>query len=348
MQLIQVNQQLEELYFSCSASKYVSHYPIQCRYEKLLKECASIDFTTESNEQVTDHHALKTKLETELERLKKANEKLIRGIDFEKECTALVEANDVVNLEGLTYIGEYFGIGPGPRGKDVVGGLEFVREQYRTKPSRRTHENQMGLDKLCDLLSDPRLPVPETNFCLFQNIRERMQAIIKADAPNDLMAHVFYADQDTINFSLRLAASTDTSIECLLFLLSRSAPSAEMVTTNILTPGQPSGQIALHRAILSKKTMPISVLMDRLSNPSNDILRQLLVRDKRNLSPIDLISKIEDRFIQDCAIQAIRNALENYQSIPEVKLSSEQLSSVEKALHNVNLQPKTIYGFRVS
>jgi hypothetical protein len=326
MHLTDINQKLEELHARCSA------------HEKLLKECGALDFTAELSEHVAAHHALKIRLESKLDQLKKSNQKLIRATDFKRECILLVNANDTVNLEGLVDIGEYFGIGPGPRGTDVVGGLDSVREWYRTYPSQRTSSNQTGLNKLCDLLHEPRLPIPKTNFDLFQNPRKKVQVIIKADAQTDLMMWLLHANQEDIDFALRLSASTDTSTECLHFLLLRAAPSAEYVKVNLLASGQPSGQIALHRAIQSQKITPLLILLDKESNPSEDILRQLLVCDSRNLRPIDLIDRINDANTRRIVINIVNDALKKYQSIPELQLSVEALHSVEETLNEIALK----------
>ena len=337
MHLTDINKRLEKLHTDCSAYQYVSHYPIQCQYEKLLKECEMLDFHSEPSEHVVAHQALKARLISNLFQLKESYSKLIRAKNFETACIKLINANDIANLEGLVDIGEYFGIGPGPRGTDVVGGLDSVREWYRINPSKRTVSNQAGLNKLCDLLHEPRLSVVVTNFNLFQDPRKKVQAIIKADALTDLMIWLPVAKKDDIDFALRLAASTDSSIQCLQFLLLRAAPLEEYVTVNLLQPGQPSGQIALHRAIQSQKQMPLLMLLNSDSNPSEDILRQLLVRDGRNLRPIDLIDEIHDVYTRKVVIDIVKDALKKYQPVPALQLSLEALHSVEETLNEAIL-----------
>lgn len=305
---------LNELLQHCSSQKYVSHYPIECEYEKLIRDDEHIDSAK--------YQASKTLLVDRLQKLEAANRILIKKLDFEQTCITLIKANDVANFTGLVNIGKYFGTGP--RGTDVCSGLSIVLKLFEKNPSWRKATNKRCLDRLCDILREPHLSIPQTNFQMLTKSRQKLEAIIKADAIDDLMIWILHAAQEDLDFGLRLAASDDTYSNFLVFFLYRTSPSSEHVRINLLAAGQPSGRIAMHRAIDSEKIFSVSILLNPATNRSNELLRQLLIRDNKNLRPIDLIRTIANDSIRANMVQKIRTTVELYQQTPRLALSAEE------------------------
>lgn len=329
MTLKEAIEKIKLLSQSLNKQGYLSHYTIELELNKIQLPASS----AEDKILLSEYQKLRIDLENKLSQLKNSNRVMLQTLDFVATCIELINKNDTNNLVDLILIGEYFGTGPDRT--DVTSALLEVYEHFRTQPELRKASNKQALDELCTRLNEPRLSPPNLNFDLFAAPIQKVKAILNANAINSLMVWLVNAKQDDRNFALRAAASVDTCSHCLMFLLLRTEPNTEAAPIDLLAPGQPSGQIALHRAISSGKTVIVSLLLDEKFNPSNDLLKQLLVRDKKGFSPIDLIEKISDDIDQSCMITRIQAALNKYRNDPRLKLPEEDFELIEKNLETV-------------
>ncbi|MFC3909750.1 hypothetical protein ACFORL_11780 [Legionella dresdenensis] len=332
MKLQEAIDKLNSLNQRSTSAIYISHHSIKNELNDVLNNYLPNAFE-QNSPLFAQYEVLTDALKGKIQSLYESNQQMIKKLDFEETCTELINKNDVENLTGLINIGEYFGTGP--HGKDVCTPLDNIYDFFRTNPQQRTSSNKAALDKLCDILKETRLAIPERNFKLFANPRERVKAILKANEISDLMVWLVSATQDDREFALRAAASVDTCKDCLLFLLSRTAPNCKEASINLLAQGQPSGQNALHRAIASGKTLIVSILLDDKLNPSNGLLKQLLARDSKGLTPIDLIKKMADKIDQSRVVDRITTALNNYQNNSRFGLTEANIQSLNQNLDQV-------------
>lgn len=336
--------------------KYLCHY----RFQEKLKDCIKVvEFPAGDSEDnkklISELKVLQTRIQHDLNELKAGNEKKIKSLDFEKTCMSLIKANDVTNFSELVNIGHYFGIGR--MGTDVLTPLFNLYDFFKKNASMRTVANKPCVDKLCEILRYPLLPVPQSYPQPFSKPRETLTKILKTDGSTDLMMWLLHATQEDRDFALRCAAATDTSKNCLGFLLCQTAPGKQK-PINLLAAGLPSKQIALHRAVLSGKTLIVAMLLDTEINPSLDLLRQLLVCDKDGLTPVELIRKIKKNgdaeSVVSCSLMLtrIREALVKNQTNPQLQLSLQELhvvnTTIDKIQAEVELDEKMLSESRQS
>lgn len=338
-------QELNALSQQCSLQQYQSHYPLKQRLDELEEKVSfPKDGSVENQEIIQKFQAAKSKVEVQLSQLEKSNEQMIKELKFEATCVELVKTNDLANLKGLIDIGHYFGTGF--EGRDVCVALDRIYDFFRTNSSLIKASNKPCMDYLSDSCKRPRLQsqnqAPANNFQMYPDPRKRAIAILKADSVNDLMVWLLSANQADRDYALRASASIDSCPQCLMFLLRRtSAEKNQQRGINLLAAGQPSGQIALHRAILSGKTIVLSMLLDEDFNPSDDLLKQLLVRDKNGLTPIDCIGTLKedeaDLIDRSRMIERIKEAFIKYQTNPKFGLTSKESDTINLAIVRIQI-----------
>lgn len=341
---------LKELHQSQTSPtrKYFSHYPLERKHERLIKAFETVDAGKEAH-LVTEFARLNAAIKDELSKHKKSNEQSIKLIDFVETCIALINAGDQTNFDGLVDIGEYFGAWIKGRKIEVSAALYFVLERFERNASQRTPSNKACLDLLCKILNEPSLPLPKAVSATFGlptsqvSNRQKIAVILQADAIDALMVWLLSANPEDRNFALRAACYKEGATQCLLFLLKRTAPSKTDAKINLLAAGQPSGQIAMHRAIQSGKPYLVSILMNEETNPSNDLLKQLLVPEQQGSTPIDLIQFIQEAHAQRQIANIVKTALGKYRNVARFGLSAEDAESIQKRLDAVfsSLQQST-------
>ena len=340
MTLQQAITELNSLAHACATQRYISHYIVERRLETLLKSVSPSEISSADNaELLKELKRLQAKLKSEVDQLKKSNETMIKALNFEETCKQLINANDQVNFDGLVNIGEYFGVGSA--GKDVSGALDRVYDFYRTTPQAINETNHICLTRLCELLRQPILSVPQHTFHMMQNNADKIKAILKEDSIIGLMGWLLAVKQEDRDFALRCAAAVDTCHNCLLFLLLRTMD--KNVPINLLAKGQPSGQTALHRAVKSEKTLTVTLLLDSKFNPSDDLLKQLLVRDQKGLTPADIIETLIDTAdLVDCSrmLDRMRGALDKHKDNPRFNLSKQESQSIYETLDRIQAKIK--------
>ena len=249
----------------------------------------------------------------------------------------LIEANDKLNFDGLIDIGEYFGTGQ--RGSDVASQLYFILERFEKNPALRLKSNKDCLDHLCNVLHEHCLTFAfntksthPTGLWGGTHSRHALHTILFNNDVNDLMVWATRASQEDLEYGLRVAACTGEARSCFLFMLRRTINDTTRFIS-LLTAGQPSGQIAMHRAISSGITMNVAILMDPAFNPSDDLFKQLIVPDKKGLTPVDCIKNIPDRVDQIRVIGRIRTSLDQHGADARFRLTQVERQSIYDSLN---------------
>lgn len=107
------------------------------------------------------------------------------------------------------------------------------------------------------------------------------------------------ATSNEVNFAFRLSAAMG-AIKCCKHLMT-------MEGFNLLEPGQPSGQIALHGAIRAGHEKIVQLLFDPLKHDPLDIFKQLMIKNKQFETPVQLIARIKnsrhkDAILNHCSV----------------------------------------------
>ncbi len=328
-----------------SSNKYRCHYPIERRYERLIERFEVEKGASEVDKQ--RYKTLKSEIKAKLQDLRKANETMINQLDFDAECKRLIDAGDQVNLKGLVNIGEYFGV-EAIGGSEISEALDYVLRPYQLGANLRTPKNKICLDYLCNLLGHSILELPtntqtsstSSGFPFksmysgvntqFVSTQDKIKEILEGDDTTKLMVWLLNASVEDRHYALRVASSKEGSFDCLRFLLLRAKP--ENNDINILTQGKPSLQCAMHRAIQSGSAVIVGAMLNGEINQSDDLLRQLLVRDSSNLTPIDYLEKIKNTGEYRSIVRTIRNAVDKYQTDSRLALSIDEAKSVSDKL----------------
>ncbi len=319
----ETNTKLNELIQRCTSQKYISHYTVERECKKIIKNC-NLNSVTKK---------LINTLEVEIEKLENSNMELIKNIDFRETCLALINAGDVANLKGIIDIGHYFGVGVYKL--EISSQLDLLLDVFKLSMSKRTPVNQPCLDYLCDLLKEPRLVLPKTQFSQYTNSREKIINIVESDAINDLMVWMIDASQTDLDFALRIASSKTESLQCLLFLLGRTAPSESHVPRiHLISPGNLSGNIAMHVVINSGNFTNIQLFLNEKTTPNDDLLKQLLVLNNKQLTPLDLIKNIKNEKTRSKVINYIRGAVNQHGKKIRYGLTEQNIQLLHELLDN--------------
>ncbi len=330
-------QQLEQLL--SSNRQYLSHYSLKDQLKTLLKELVVKGLPDKDLPE--DLKLVVTSIREKLDELECKNASLIEKIDFIKECERLIDAGDKDNLDALVEIGEYFGVKK-PYRSDVASMLYFVLEIYQLSASKRTLKSKPCLDYLCDLLREKKLhfPTPMSvteliNQSVFQSKKALVDKILAADKSTQLSYWLIGTTQTDREYALRVAASKEGMSNCLLYLLQYTAPTAsEDFKISLTAQGQPSGQCALHRAITAKS---IYIVLCLMKCTSNDILKQLIVKDVNQLTPLDYLHNIVDAHDRVRVINIILRAIEENKSNPSISLPPDDLDNIVSQLNKIKI-----------
>lgn len=359
-QIIHAAKEFESLAQLCSSQTHVSHYTLQQSYDRLIASCEPLDDSIDDD--LSQHYTESRRvLDAALQILKDKNQDKMLTIDFQRVCMGLIRRDDLENLKGLVDVAEYFGVGKGPTRMDVVSALYDVYDAFRDKPHLRIPGAKSCVDFISDALHEPRFYFEEatrTSRCLGalygqNDVAKTLQTIFEFDDVNRLMVWMADASIEDAGFALRLAASSQASAppECFMFLLRRTKPDETCMKLSLLAVAadkpekRSTKQTAMHRVVRSGNTQTALMILDRELNPSHDLLRQLLVRDRLNKRPIDYIENIEDVISQSLMIKRIRTALDTYKSEPRYGLGDEDTRVITAVLDRLDASLREKYDF---
>jgi hypothetical protein len=332
---------LVSLHANCISRKFISHYTVEQELNMVVAEQEPL-LNANAPSLIEKYIAIKIQVEEQIERLKNANEVLLKAIDYPLTCIRLINAGDLENLKGLVYIGEYFGI-EDPRGKDVCIPLDEVYDFYSVTSSARQPNAKECMDFLCKILNRPYLSfnhnyITPEYYRGITNPRAKLNTILKSDDDIYLMMWMVNATQDDLDFALRITASSPTNPKCLIALLLRTNQANTHHRIDLLacasdSKGIPSSkQIAMHRAIASGSTQIISMMLNPEANLSNELLNQLLVQDRKGLTPIDYIGKISDVAVQQRIIACIRETVDTYETVERYGFNPDKSQAIRDTL----------------
>lgn len=360
-QITQIMSELDALTQRCTSQTYVSHYTLQQRYGHIVASYESLDDAV--GDDVSQRYtALRCTLDAALQTLKEKNEEKMLTIDFKRACMGLIRRNDLENLKDLIDIAEYFGVGQGTTRMDVTSALYLVYDAFNANRKLCIPDAKPCVDYICDVLREGRFffpPASRTATCTGTlygqgNLTETLQSIFEYDDVNRLMVWMVDSSAEDIAFALRLAASSQTSAppNCLMFLLRRTKPDDDcMMPVSLLAvaadkPGKPSTkQTAMHRVVRSGNTQTALMMLNHEFNPSHDLLRQLIARDRNDERPIDYINKIEDVVSQSLMIKRIRTALDTYKAEKRYGLGEDICKSIIKELDTLDADLRSSHDF---
>ncbi len=279
--------------------KYMTHYRFEVRLEKLMEKP---DTKMNNAKLPSECRKLIRDINEKLNKLEQANKDLIKQIDFFAECHRLISLGEKNEFTGLIDIAEYFGLSH--ISIDVLTALERVLAVYQASPSKRTPQTKGCLDYLCQILHVNKLTFAtsvSSSVSIFPSQKEIIDAIIEKDNINELRQWIKKSTKTDREYALRVAISYEISgyNQCISHLLDLTSPEAKVEEhISLISQGAASGQCALHRAIALRSPSNVNRL---LRCPSNDVLRQLLIKDKKHRTPIDDLVLIFDTKYNDAS-----------------------------------------------
>lgn len=359
-QVIQVASELDRLTQICISQKYVSHCTIQQQYNILVARCEPLGDAI-SSEASQSYISSRRKLDDALQTLEANNKEKMLIIDFKRTCMSLIRLNDLDNLKGLVDIAEYFGVGQGKTTMCVVDALYEVYNTFKLNKNLRIPDARLCVDFICDLLKEDKLnfqPISWTTTyegALFRQIdlTKTLQTIFDYDDINKLMVWMVSATVGDIEFALRLAASSKTSApsNCFMFLLLQTRTDGtctkpiSLLSVAADKPNSPSTkQTAMHRVVRAGNTQTALMILSHEFNPSDDLLKQLIARDRNNQRPIDYIEMIEDVVSQILMIERIKTAINTYRTEERYGLSGDVCDSIITELDTLDVGIKSKFS----